>query len=434
MKRFAGRGFSWSLGFLLVVAAGGYAAWQRARPAPEGFHSQGFWDGFKSQRGHARIRSSGEREQVGRKACALKAKLETEFPALKVEPQPVDDEQNGFLLLQRLRSSDCQIGEWEISEDFRKLLGGFMNDDFEWSSETAARLLAEHAELVAHVERIASLTTRSSSCLPREDASHVKSSNGRDAACILLIKARLAAESGNEPEALRLVDATSNLAAHYREVEAPSLLGETTGIFIDQYVNRASFEMLLPALGSKADLAGWQAALGDGNFSAARLANLFQGEWNQFADSMLLPLSLDAQRDGELPDAEATARAVTRWFNDAVCRLPAVSLDVVGSCLGEPVEVNGLSSEGKEVAQGSVWGSRSWANGYCHAATRRAIYQAACDLLTLEQGGGSLTAKDAERVTHDPFTGAAFGFDPASRSLTMPAGVESLTKPVILPW
>jgi len=365
-----------------------------------------------------------------RKSLVLKAQLVAEFPALKVTARPVPADKNGFLLLFKL-SGGPGVDSPPLSEEFRQTL----NADEPLDAAVAQRCLDGHAELVGQIERIAALTSRSSCDMPAGYSGFIGARTGKTCCDILLLKARLAAANHDEVETLRLVTAAGNLGDHYREVESPTLLCETVAILIDMEIARRSVNSLLPAIGRNADLKRWQNTLGRRRYDTAELARVMRGEWDTSSEYLAFPALLDAAEHHELPDAEAVERAYCSWFSTCVTRLPACPLADAFTVLKPPGDVPHLSKEGQNIMADLTIGTQAWSKGYVHMASQHAQYQAALELLMLEQAGAKLAAGDAARVALDPVSGKAFGFNPDQRELTGPGGSADMDlKPLKLPW
>src|SRR5690606_30626011 len=100
---------------------------------------------------------------------------------------------------------------------------------------------------------IASLEKRSSTDLPSSSAGFISARTAKVAGELLLAKARLASESGEEEAAFRFAALARNLAAHSSEVESRTLLMETVGILMDLKLQQTVLGTLLPNLGPSAD-------------------------------------------------------------------------------------------------------------------------------------------------------------------------------------
>ena len=120
-----------------------------------------------------------------------------------------------------------------------------LNTDAVWDPEIVKLCLAEHADLVGRIEYIASLTTRSSANMPADYQGFVGAYPGKTGCDILLLKARLAADAGDETESLRLVAAAANMSSHYHDVECPALYNETVAVLTSLTIDQAVFELLM---------------------------------------------------------------------------------------------------------------------------------------------------------------------------------------------
>ncbi|MDD2766113.1 MAG: hypothetical protein PHE83_19290 [Opitutaceae bacterium] len=204
---------------------------------------------------------------------------------------------------------------------------------------------------------------------------------------------------------------------------------------MDRCIDKAAFQTLLPALGHNADLGRWKAALGKRDFTPADFARGIRGEWNVGAEYLVLPVLLAAGRNHELPDAEAVARTYSSWINNCVTRLPACGLADMDRVFQQPAEDSRLSKAGREMIDVLASGQAGWTKGYVRAAAVHAQYQAALELLILEQAGSTLTASDGGRITRDPVSGQPFEFDATKRTLAAPSAIANLKiEPLALPW
>ncbi|MEO7098581.1 MAG: hypothetical protein ABI162_04410 [Luteolibacter sp.] len=364
--------------------------------------------------------TSAEHSAARAEAAAWKVKFLAEFPALEVTERPVPAEENGFLLLYQLGSA------LPISEEFKKILA----DRNGWDPETVKRCLAEHAEVVGKIEHIAALPTRSSANMPADYIGFINAIPGINGSRMLLLKARLAAEAGDEEETLRLLSAAGNLGFHYHDIEAPSFLCETIAVLVNRAIEDLSFKTLLPALGKSAHLNRWKSLFGRKIYSAAELAKMMRGEWNNGADFMAFPLLAVSEKTCEMPDAEETLRCYSAIYSQCVSDLPSRSLaDLMNYKIVCPGGVSHLSEEGRGIIDTISTGDESWFQGYVQAAAVHQQHQAALDLLILEKAGTTLTPADANRITREPVSGLPFVFDAVSRKLSAPK-----LDPLTLPW
>jgi hypothetical protein len=361
--------------------------------------------------------------------------LVTEFPALRITEHPVPDDQNGFLLFFK--------PPWALSGDELPLTKEFehfllqQDDKIPWSPEIAKRCLAENAHVVAQIERIASLKTRSSANMPAGYNGFVGARTPMRSVYILLMKARLAAEAKDEKETLRLVAAAQNIASHFREIDTPTLLGETVTNVINCTIHQEAFKHLIPALGRDADLTQWRSVLAPRSYTPAGFAKIMRGEWHAMARFFLFPSILDPNNPDVPPDAEALAHAYASSYSMQVTRLNTMNFEEFTRQDNEysSAPFTQLSGKSRQIAKALFCGSKAWATGYIRVASISAQYQAAFDLLILEKSGRKLVPELAAEVTRDPISGTPFLFDPATRVLSPPPAAAKLyVKPLSLPW
>ncbi len=357
---------------------------------------------------------------------ALKEKMLAEFPALRVEPRPVPEERNGFLALHRLAGSDY------AGPPVRRDFGGMIGGSASWDSAAVKAGLEAHADVVAEYERIAAMEERSSANMPPDYVGFASARTAKLGTDLLLAKARLAAEAGDEEDALRLVAAAQNLASHFREVESPNLLFETVVLLIDLSVQKTVFEHLLPAFGRDSDLSRWKSALFQRPYDPGSFAKVMRGEWDTVAELMLFPTLVNRESPNCPPDGEGLARVYSSALHDAVNRLRTCGLAELHDASYMPAATGDfpeLSDKSREILEMLWIGSKAWGNGYVRAAATIARNRAALDLLIREKEG------EAGELGVDPLSGQPFVFDSESRTLAMPeANFEREIEPLKLPW
>ncbi len=369
--------------------------------------------------------NSRERRDTRQALRALKEELLMEFPDLRIEKMQVPDEENGFLQL-HLIADEVALASQELLD----LISGRSG----WDASRVAQLLAEHADLVARIEAIASLEKRSSTDLPGSYAGFVSARTAKVAGELLLAKARLASEAGNEAVALRFAGLTRNLVSHFTEVETRNLLMETTAILMEMNLQKVVLENLLPPLGSSADADAWMSLLTVRSYGPHELAALLQGEWNTSMD-YLFPSAVMNPHE-RLSDWQDLARAYARMTQDSMQRARSGTLrEIYGfEHLHPPSQFPNLSSETSESLDQLAVGMDGWTRGYVRAAVVVAMNQAVMELVLLERAGEPLTTEAVSRVTRNPYDDTAFAFDPDTRMLSVPNPVEGLdTDPVRLP-
>lgn len=358
----------------------------------------------------------------------MKEKMLGEFPGLRIEKKPVPDEANAFLLLHQLGKMP-EESRPKISESLRALIEG----KEPWDLEKAKAGLAESGELLALAEKIAAMPERSSTGMPEDYNGFVAARPAKELFDLLLLKGRIAAEEGDGAEALRLITATGNLSAHFREIEERTLLSETVAILTDLSRMNSSFEHLLPGLGPGVDLAQWKESFATHAYTPGDFASVMRGEWNITSEFFLYPAILRQKPS----DGEELARLHAANFERLANELPGTSWQKFAQdgCQSLLDGMDGFSGKSAEMAATFSVGNAAWNKGYMRAASVMAIHQAALDLLILEQNGETLTPQSIARLNPDPVSGKAYRFDPATRTLLPPEEiVVSNVKPVKLPW
>lgn len=435
MNVFPNRKLMLSSAILFLTALVGIVAWNTTKPSAVPGSETGplgmFWQeqaerlpSFKNLRTGSK-RNANVREE----ARAMKERMLAEFPALKVEKHPVADDQNAFLMLRQLDDFIKSLDP-PLSEESRNLLNGTSP----WDAKAAKRFLVEHADLVKRIEKIAALKTRSSEDLPASHDGLFDGRSGKLASDTLLLKARIAAETGDKQETLRAISAMSNLGAHYQKIESPSFMGTTVQTLIDLSIKQTAMKTLLPLLGRDVDLSLWKSVFATKDYSPSDLANVMRGDWNASSEHNAFPLMIADERDRDLSDAEAVARSYSSLFNAWVTALPTLSLAQIES-FNPQIETSHLSSKGRKYFEELKTFPNAWFKGYIQAAVSSSQQQAVLDLLILEQNGVTLGADDAARVTRNPVTGLPFIFDPAKRELIAPSDSKTMNvNPLVLPW
>lgn len=415
---------------LIATATGGAWAWNKANEAPLRERAEGdFVALVKKKRdplSEEQEDTPAARRALREGSAAMKRKMLQEHPGLRIEEKPVPDEENAFLQLYKLSGTGQGPA---IGENLQQFLSG----KAEWDSAKVQAALAEEAELVALAEKIGAMTERSSSNMPEDYNGFVSARTAKSLGDILMLKARLASESQDPQEVLRLVAATRNLASHFREIESPTLLGETVTILVDLNATAASFEHLLPALGPETDLAAWKETLLPRGYTLTDFAHVMRGEWNITAEFFLYPEILRQK----LPDGEELARVHAANFETLVNTLPGMSWKQFAEEDFKPLSegLSDFSGKSGEIAESIMAGSQAWGKGYIRAVSVFALHEAALDLLILEQGGEALAAESVNTLKPDPVSGKGYRFDPATRTLSAPEEIEAANvKPVRLPW
>lgn len=420
-----------------TLAVGGAAgwAWSKAQAVPE--HKRvnlGFFEALSFQEKKRRGMEPPTPEQLAasrQQVIALKQKMLAEFPDLAVEGKSVPQEQNGFRLLYEFADNDGQ-SKIPVTPELRALL----KDEAPWDPTAMRAALEANGEFVSQIERIAALPDRSSMDMPVDYMNFFHARPVMLGSHILLAKARLAAEAKDEAEALRLVNATLNLASHLDRTETPSLLAVTVGILVDLQTQDAIMTKILPALGKDADLPSWRGAITSRpEYNPDEFARLMRGEWNSALEHFILPIIFSPNYEDRPDDYEAFVRAYTVKF-DFLCKTLAGKKPRTLLYLPPTPNPEKLSRGSWELLELCQVGAGNWGKGYARAGSVRARNLAALELLVLEKTGATLAADSTAGVTFEPLSEARFLYDPATRTITAPPAIaeEAGVKPVTLPW
>ena len=342
----------------------------------------------------------------------------------------VPDEGNGFLQLYLLGGPPNHQGP-DIGDE----LMGFLQGKAPWDSDLASEELEKHSELVAKIERIAAMPDASSANMPSEYVGFVSARSGKYAVDILLLKARIAAEAKDEVAALHNVRAALKIGDHYRCPDGGNLLCETVAILIDLGTRDMIFKTLLPSLGRDADLRAWKETMQGRAYTPAAFAKVIRHEWENSARYYLFPFILNREGTDVPKDGEALALAFTEDFNSQVIEIRKMDLKHLLRMDDERSleKYANLSKESREISEIFLIGSRAWNRGYLRSATICKQYEAAMDLLILEQSGIVLDEDSSTSLAPDPLTDKPFVFDPSTRRLSAVESVSEVS-PLQLPW
>ena len=421
-----------------TLAVGGAAgwAWSKAQAVPEYKRvNLGFFEALSFQEPKGRkVFNHPTPEQLAasrQQVIELKQKTLAEFPDLAVEAKPVPQDQNGFRLLYELADDDGQP-KIPVSPELRALL----KDDAAWDPAAMRAALEANSEFVSHIGRIAALPDRSSMDMPADYLNFFHARPVMLGSKILLAKARLAAEAKDEAEALRMVNASLNLASHLDRIETPSLLAITIGLLVDLQTQDAIMTKILPALGKEADLPSWRGAITSRpQYNPDEFARLMRGEWNSALEHFILPIIFSPNYEHRPDDYEAFVRAYTVKF-DFLCKTLAGRKPRTLLYLPPTPNPDKLSRGSWELLEMCQIGAGNWGKGYARAGSVRAQSLAALELLILEKTGATLAADSTAGVTFEPLSEERFLYDPATRTISAPAAIaeEAGVKPVTLPW
>lgn len=399
----------------VLLGIGGYAAYRKFAALPE-----------EVRQGEERSGVPVDRERMKMRHEELKRSLLAEFPSLQLEKRSVPDAENGFLQIQRL-------GKHPESYQFESgLLDGLSNCVKSRDSGKVREFLTKYPAFIAEAERIAALPSQSS-MLPHQDYNgYFEAGSANALHDVLLLRARLAAESGDEFAALDATRKAMRIRNHLHDVEAPSLLTETVAIMLD--ISRMEWvtDGILPKLGSKADLGAWRKIMGGEDNPPSRFATVIRGEWHTSADHMFLPHVLLDHHQGNLSDPDETARvwsARAAWRIAELEKKPAIGFRDLNGSEGKPGS-EALSKQGRAIVDNIDAGGASWSKGIIRALVISAQRDAVMDVLMSERDGRAIP----ELV--DPVSGLPFRFDASTRMIHAPTwkGAPEDLPPLKLPW
>lgn len=246
--------------------------------------------------GHKRPRpASGQTEEQWHRSMVRAVRVrhqeyQDKHPDLAPEYRNVPDERNGYLHFIQL-AKDHQTA---MPLDLQMMLSGQTGWDRtameEWAE--ANRALAER------ILRVAELPDRSASGIDSSEFSKCRLSG--ELGTILCAYSKLAWDSGNTEEALRLMRGVTNLGRHVAGIEDPSFLHGVVAASYRTTANHLFVQHVLPGLqGDPIALMAWRDALKSDTTPAEELGRMLIGEWNFRLQNDLIPRQLGYQSSPE---------------------------------------------------------------------------------------------------------------------------------------
>jgi hypothetical protein len=335
------------------------------------------------------------------------------YPQMKPEYRDVPDEQNGSLQFLLLEES---LKEPKLPEDLNAMRMG----DSPWTPEKLKAWLAENKEYFDQILHLAELPDRSIKGL---DFNRLAAGRGRfssEFGYLLSSSARLAFEDGDRESALRYSKAAINLSNHFTDIEVPSLLGKVMAEGIRASVRDSFLEGILPGLaGDPQALSAWREALFRNEGPATEAARVLSGEWNVMMRVNILPTLLGSNfsflgtESFQIPDADAFFDCYTEATEHLAASLLSSGPDRYDLSHGElEFPDSGFDPQTLRMLRdlGSAYRNIFPALGI--TATNTAMISAAVAVQLGEEPG------------IDPVSGKPFQWDPKSRTLFPPEGVE----------
>ena len=226
----------------------------------------------------------------------------------------------------------------------------------------------------------------------------------------LLLDARLAAEEGDAAAALESVQASNGLAAHFANVETPSLLAITVQIILQMQTQKYVLEEIMPALPpGQLDPAAWEKALNPTVPGPDEYARIMKGEWSVISREYLLPMLVDTDELNGPPDPDAFLDVYAGYFIDVVRQHEGRSVpDWPNIPESDIPDISHLSRRSQKLLENFFIGQRQWQNGMQRSVSAAAMTQAAFAIMK------------GQPVPNDPIYGQPYIWDSASRKLSPP--------------
>ena len=374
-------------------------------------------------------------KEVRRLADQWYARILEKHPEMAVTFKDVPDDENGFLKLLDFIDRYGPNGI-PMPKEIDAMIGG----KSPWDGAVFAKWLEENCDLVDEISAIGLLPGQSAKGIDMERFKFMGARTPFDASKLLLARARLAMEEGDEATALQNSQAALGLADHMDRHELPNLLSETVAILIRQNTKKYVLDRLLTGGASpSADLLGWYELLASEPETPADLARVFLGEWHNMTRGFLLPglLGDPAYRPvlfgdstgpsdprNKISDPDAVVEAHLGYYAALISRMKASALNQLVDLSATPPDTSHLSAGGASLLDTLSIGSSAWSKGWTRAQTDSAITRAAF----LAAVGGELP--------FEPYTGQPFIIDQASGTIRVPDDpwFESMDyKPVKIP-
>ncbi len=342
-------------------------------------------------------------------------KLLEKYPEMKPEFRDVPDEQNGFLQFLLLAES---LKEPKLPEELRAMLRG----DSTWEPAKFKAWVAENKDYCDRILHIAELSNQSIKGLDFGRLAQGRSSQfGSEFGYILNSSARLAFEEGDQESALRYGKASISLSGHFTDIEVPSILTEVIAEGVRSVARESFVENTLPNLSNNPQaLAAWHEALFRNEKPAHEYARVLAGEWNTMARAYVIPILF-----GDL--SPTNGESVAAFDNDAFFEHYTAATKALASNLSNlgPDRLDlsksdyefpdsGIDTPTLQMLQGIAFQSQNIFNGLGAHVSRTAMASAAIAILI------------GKEPTIDPLSGKPFLWDPVSRTLSAPEGVDGL--------
>jgi len=397
----------------------GWMRWKHNPWKRTGDHGQGSWERFRGNlKSGDPVRVAKARE-IQRLAEAWLKRMKERYPELAVKPKVVPDERNAFLKwIEFTERRKAVAGDADSpSIPFGKEMVDYLAGKAPWNAEAARAWLTANAGLMDEIRGMGMMTEASTEGIAVDRYGFLHARLAKGAMDALVMEARLAAENGDAAAAMESVRAARGLATTMTNVESPTLLHATVRILVEMGIERQVFSEILPALpaGSR-DVAAWEAVVNPQVDPPAEFARIMKGEWSVGLRQFLLPMMLDPEEANPLPDAGQLLDAYTLPFAELARFREGAKLGQEPAWpFEEETTMNnamGLSHESRQMFSILFVGARAWSKGWDRAQHSHGLMQAA------------FTMMKGDVVPVDPVRGLQYQWDPATRTLGMPAGKE----------
>ena len=369
--------------------------------------------------------------ELRRLAEALYQRVLERYPELAVTLKNVPPGRNGFLkwleFAERFDADPSRPGHprnkgLDFPDEIKKHLG----DNGPWDAAAAKAWLTKEKTLLDEIRAVGLLPDQSVKGIGTDRWAFLPARLAKGCAEALLLDARLAAEEGNVEGALASVHAASGLAAHFGNVETPTLLAVTVQILIQLQVQNYAMSHVLPALpAGQFDPAAWEQAVNPQVHPPAEFARIMKGEWNVSAREYLLPMLSDTADPKYPADPEALIDYHAGGFLEVIGDHDSPSPADWNTVPPPGFSGNShLSRDSRELTEMLFVGTQAWSKGMIRAQNQSAMTRAAFAIM------------NGQPVPSDPIHGLPYRWNPATRELSPPDDpvfAELDLKPVIVP-
>ena len=383
---------------------------------------QWFGQHFESLRRSKNPNDQAEYQRLRKLGREWHQRILSRYPELANRYRNVPDERNALKKLadleKRFRSADDP--NVYLAADFPKELRAQLFNGKPWDSQAATAWLEANRSLVEEIRAIGLMTESSTKGLSDFNPYRLT----MDFTNMLLLDARVAADRGDINAALDSIRAANGLAGHLSQTDAPTIIMSLMGYSQQRSIRDAVFASIMPGLpASQIDLTAFENALNPRIETPAAWANTVIGEWNGGMSEYLLPSLADPTETRAPHDAELFAETYTNHMLGVVRNNQDRTLSELPTHPDTIPDLSQLSLRSRSLL-GMVdisYSRKHWE----HAQVQAGLTKAAFAILR------------GQPVPNDPIHGKPYTWDPITRQLSLPAGVEynrnKGASPLVLP-